>query len=182
MSKKIIFFPKKIWRKHISRWSITDCAVREKTVVYLCMRKNISPKKASSMWDHDIPTRSIVFSLADPSGRTWGGCNYTGYNRPVIGVARKPLPQGLLVDRGSDGHVSMMGGGRQFPDEFIAPGNDPFTQRVKCINDYAYSVGRERLIYKRTDIGKWELFAELTEKHYPGYRMISCACTDSGTM
>jgi len=121
MNNKLIFFPKDLWRKYISRWYITDCAIREKTVVYLCMRKNISPKKASSMWDHEIPTRSIVFSLADSSGRTWGGRTFVGYNRPVIGVARKPLPQGLLVNLSTDGQVNIMGGGESLLEKTLLP-------------------------------------------------------------
>lgn len=46
-------------------------------------------------------------------------------------------------------------------EEFIAPGQWPMTERIKCINGYAYSVGSCREIYKRTDIGKWERFADL---------------------
>jgi len=166
----MIYLDESVWRDCIKGWYIVDCAVRERTIVYLCLRKQVSAKKASSMWDHDIPSQMFVLDL-EGLGTDFGARELEGYNRPLIGVARKPLRQGLLVDRGSGGQISMMGGGREFPDEFIAPGKDPFTERIKCINDYAYSVGNERLIYKRTDIGKWELFAKLTEKDYPGYDM-----------
>lgn len=59
-----------------------------------------------------------------------------------------------------------MGGGKKFPDELIHPDGWPMTSRIKCINGYAYSVGGQRCIYKRVDIGKWERFAKLSESEH----------------
>jgi len=117
------------------------------------------------LWDYEIPSQMFIMNLAKP-GTSFGAKELTGYNHPLIGVARKPIRQGLLVARDDDGKVSVMGGGKDFPNEFI-----PMPQRIKCINDYAYSVGSDRTIYKRTDIGKWELFADLSEKRYDGFRI-----------
>jgi len=61
-----------------------------------------------------------------------------------------------------------MGGGANFPDEFIAPGQVPMTWRVKTIDGYAYSVGGQRQIYKREDLGKWVKVVEL-----PGHKEVS---------
>jgi len=165
----MIYLDENIWRKHIKGWDIVDCAVRERTIVYLCLREDLPDEELSLLWDSDIPSKHFVLNLAK-SGSHFGAHTLNGYNKPVLGVARKPLPQGLLVDRGIfDGHVNMMGGGKQFPDEIIDQGNRPMTNRVKCINDYAYSVGSDRKIYKRTDIGKWEIFAELSEERHDGF-------------
>jgi len=164
----MIYLDENVWRDCIKGWYITDCAVRERTIVYLCLRKKVSAKRAAEMWDSEIPSQVFVLNLAE-SGDWFSAIELEGWYAPLIGVARKPLRQGLLVDCNTNGTVSVMGGGKEFPNELIAPNRVPMTNRVKCINDYAYSVGSNRKIYKRTGIGKWELFAELTEKHYKGY-------------
>lgn len=149
------YIKKDLWAKHFQSWHITDCAVREKSVVYFCLRKKTSPEEASLIFDHDIRSKLFVLSLSSPTGDRFGATTLEGYNKPRVGVSRKPLPQGLLVSRNNDGQVNIMGGGVDTADEFIAPGKVPMTARVKCINDYAYSVGGGRAIYKREDIGKW---------------------------
>jgi len=156
----MIYLDENVWREHIKGWYIVDCAVRERTIVYLCLRKNVPHEEASLMWDHDIPSQMFILDL-EGTGSDFGSRKLIGYNKPVLGVARKPVPQGLLVARNNDGQVSVMGGGRKFPDEFIDPGEVPFTERVKCINDYAYSVGNRRKIYKRSEVGYWVRFADL---------------------
>ena len=112
------------------------------------------------MWDHDIESKIFVLSLASPVGDRFGASTLTGFNKPTLGVSRKPLPQGLLVARNNDGQVNVVGGGVDSAYEFIAPGQVPLTHRVKCINDYTYSVGGGRAIYKRVDIGAWVPFGE----------------------
>jgi len=165
----MIYLAENSWKSCIKGWHIVDCAVRESTIVYLCLRKKISARKAASIWDSEIPSRHLVMNLTKP-GSYFGAVELEGYHRPVIGVARKPLRQGLLVDRGiENGQVNVMGGGKEFPDEFVALGKVPMTNRVKCVNDYTYSVGSDRTIYKRTDIGKWEIFAELSEERHKNF-------------
>jgi len=165
----MVYLDKNVWREHIKGWHIVDCAVRERTIVYLCLRKNIPQKKAMSMWDNEIPSQIFVLDLEGP-GTEFGLRSLEGYHKPLIGVARKPIPQGLMVDRHVfDGQVSVLGGGEEFPDEFIALGEAPMTNRVKCINGHAYSVGSDRIIYKRTDIGRWELFAKLSEERHKNF-------------
>ena len=60
------FFPEDLWKKLLKGWLITDCSVRERTVVYLCLRENIPHEKASLMWDHDIGTKFLVMDLKQP--------------------------------------------------------------------------------------------------------------------
>ena len=129
-------------------------------LIYLCLRENIPHEKASEMWDHDIPAQIFGLYLHLPD-TPFGSQELDGFNRARCGVSRKPLSQGLIVARNNDGDVWAMGGGRKGAMEHIAPGQVPMTWRIKCINDYAYSVGDRRKIYKRVDIGKWEKFADL---------------------
>ena len=99
-----IFIPENFWQKSLKGWHITDCSVRDSSIIYLVARKNIPHEKASLMWDHDILTRFLAIYLDDP--RTpYGGQDLTGFNRPRCGVSRKPLSQGLIVARNNDGDV-----------------------------------------------------------------------------
>jgi hypothetical protein len=151
---------REVWRAEIKGWSITDCAVRSRTLLYFCLRKELPEAQASRMFDHDIPTKMLVINLEKP-GTSFGARHLIGYNKPRIGVALNPLPQGLVVARNDDGQVSVVGGGKDFPDEFIDPGHVPMTWKIKTIDGYAYSVGGQRKIYKRTDTGKWQKVADL---------------------
>ena len=148
------FLSKEIHDEHLKGYVITGCAVREKTIVYFCLRKVVSDVKASLTWDHDIETRFLVVNLAE-GATPWGLRYLTGYNKPRIGIALKPIHQGLLVARNLDGQVSVLGGGAKFPDEFIDPRKNPSTWKIKTINGYAYSVGGSRNVYKRVDLGIW---------------------------
>ena len=145
------FLSKEIHEEQLKGYVITDCAVREKTIVYFCLRKVVSDAKASMTWDHDIETRFLVVNLAE-GATPWGLRYLTGYNKPRIGIALKPIHQGLLVARNLDGQVSVLGGGAKFPDEFIDPRKNPSTWKIKTINGYAYSVGGSRNVYKRVDL------------------------------
>ena len=109
------------------------------------------------MWDHDIDTRVLVVNLASDGAddKSYFLRRLTGYNKPRVGVATRPLQQTLLAARNNDGQVSVMGGGGQFPDEFIDPGKIPLPYRIKTLDGYACSVGGGRSIYKRVDIGRW---------------------------
>ncbi len=151
------YLSKKIWAETIDGFTITDCAVRTQFVLALCLRRNVDPAAASSMWDHDIETRVLVVNLASDGAQDQSyACRYlTGYNKPRVGVATAPLHQTLLVARNNDGQVCVMGGGSKFPDEFIDLGKVPMTWRIKTLGGYAYSVGGQRKIYKRTEVGKW---------------------------
>jgi len=150
------FVPKERWSKLLHGWTITDCAVRSSGFIYLVARENIPHEQASSMWDHDIPTRFLVIYLDKSPEDSMGGHGFDGFNKPLCGVARKPLSQGIIVARNSVGQAWAMGSGQGGPMEQIDPnGGYPMTQKIKCIDDYAYSVGRARSIYKRIDLGKW---------------------------
>jgi len=150
-----IFVPKKFWSEGLCGWNITDCAVRTSSIIYLIARKDIPHEQASSMWDHDIPTRFIVTFLHRNQDKSMSWQEIDGFNGSLCGVARKPFSQGLAIARNNDGEVWPLGSGHEGPMEQIDPGNVPLTARVKCINDYAYSVGGGRSIYKRANLNHW---------------------------
>jgi hypothetical protein len=105
-----IYLSKEVWAAEIKGWSITGCTVRSRSFLYLCLRQDVPDEQASKMWDHDILTKLFVLNLEKP-GTTFGSRTLEGYNKPRIGVAMKPLAQGLLVARNNDGQVSVLGGG-----------------------------------------------------------------------
>ena len=154
------FIKKDVWTDKLEGWAITDVAVRDHNILYLCLREEVPHEQAARMWDHDIGTKFFAIYLDTPED-PYGSLIFTGYNKPRIGIALRPLEQALLVARNNDGQTHLMGGGRDFPDEFIDPGNVPMPWRIKTIGGYAYSVGGQRKIYKRVDLGKWVKVADL---------------------
>ena len=143
-----------IWQEHIKGWLIVDCAVRSKDAISLCMRQATDPGKASMMFDHDIHSRLINLFI-NRGENVYGHRTYSGLNKPRVGVCNLPVAQAMMVARNNDGQVVLLGGGRDFPDELIDPGKVPMTWRIKTLGGYAYSVGGQRKIYKRTEVGKW---------------------------
>jgi hypothetical protein len=150
----MIYVSKDLWQSEFEDWEINDVAIRDRNIVCLCLRKRVPHEQASRMWDHDIETTLINLFINRPE-KPFGARSFTGFNKPRVGTCTLPLSQALLVARNNDGQVSILGGGRDFPDEFIDPGKVPMTYRVKTLGGYAYSVGGGRAIYKRVDIGKW---------------------------
>ena len=153
------------WTEHLRGWLLTDVSVRDRNIVYLCARQDVPDDQASKMWDHDILTKQMALYLDTPA-EALDTRTLTGYNKPRIGVSHYPKAQSLLAARNADGQVSVFGGGRNQPDEFIHRDSWPLTWRIKCIGGYAYSVGGQRQIYKRVDIGKWERFADLPKSEH----------------
>lgn len=151
---------KHIWSKHFKNWSITDCAIRDKNLIYFCLRERVDSEKASLMWDHDIKSKIFSLNISQAIGDKFGATDLSGFNKPLIGVCTKPLPRGLMVSQNNDGQVYLVGGGAPASEEFIDAGKIPATNRVKCINGYAYSVGSFHSIYKRTDTNSWVKFGE----------------------
>jgi len=150
------FISKEAWFEGMYGWHITDCAVRDENIIYLVTRQDISEEQGSGeFWDHDIFTRLVVICLDENPKGELGYQELEGFSYSRCGVSRQPFAQGMVVSRNKNGDVWTMGGGRKGAMEHIAPGKVPATQRIKCINDHAYSVGLGRSIYKRTNIGHW---------------------------
>ena len=134
------YLNKELHEANIQGYYITDCAVRDRNIVYFCLRKSVSDNKASMVFDHDIETRYFVLYLNTPEKPT-GLRTLIGYNKPRLGISLEPKNQALLAARNRYGQVSVMGGGGQFEDEFIAPGKGPATWKIKTINGYVSHPG-----------------------------------------
>ena len=151
------FIARPQWEKHYKGWHIVDCAVRDRNIVYLVARPDLDVEKQSSTWDHDIGTRLLSIYLDEQNvEKRHGWSDLDGFNRPRCGVSRKPIAQALVVARNNEGSVYSIGGGKPGAMERIGTDLNPITQRVKCIDGYAYSVGRNRKIFKRVAVGRWE--------------------------
>ncbi|MEQ4777548.1 hypothetical protein ABN078_04820 [Providencia huaxiensis] len=143
------------WKVRLKGWIITGCAIRDKNIVYICLRKDIPYEQARNLWNSEIPSRLLAIYLDTPQTPT-GSLSITGFDNPKIGVCLKPLEQGMIAERGDDGNVQCVGSGDDFPLEKIMEGDYANPKNIKCIEGYAYYVGSAREIYKRVDIGKWE--------------------------
>ncbi|MEX9913062.1 hypothetical protein [Providencia huaxiensis] len=142
------------WKVRLKGWIITGCAIRDKNIVYICLRKDIPYEQARNLWNSEIPSRLLAIYLDTPQTPT-GSLSITGFDNPKIGVCLKPLEQGMIAERGDDGNVQCVGSGDDFPLEKIMEGDYANPKNIKCIEGYAYYVGSAREIYKRVDIGKW---------------------------
>jgi len=149
------FISKEAWLDGMHGWYTTDCAVRDANIIYLVTRQDLPDEETAKMWEHDIFTRFVVIYLDDNPKGELGYQELEGFSYPRCGVSRQPIAQGLVASKNRNGDVLAMGSGHNGSIEHIAPGKVPATQRVKCIDDYAYSVGLGRSIYKRTNIGHW---------------------------
>jgi hypothetical protein len=144
------------WKERLRGWVITDCAIRDKNIVYLLARKNVPQEEASLDWDHDIPTRLVAIYLDEKNpDKNHGVSEVTGFNKPRCGVSRKPAEQGLIAARNADGQIYAVGGGKPSNMEFIRKGTHPGIQKIRCIQGFSYAVCQGRNIYKRIDFNNW---------------------------
>jgi hypothetical protein len=157
-----VFLDKKRWTEVFENFEMVDIAIQEPNILYLCARKRMSHEEASLLFDSDIPTRIIALYTNRPAGDNCGFQELINMGYPVVGVSRKPFsrPSGMVASLNADGDVWPRGGGHNGPLEYIARGQRPGTQRLKCINGYTYSIGIARKIYKRVEVGQWIPFGE----------------------
>jgi hypothetical protein len=165
------FLSRESWEKLFRGWHIVGCAVRTATLFQLVARKTFTVEEQLGTWDHDIPARLITLDLSETEEeQKFGWAGAVGFNLPRCGVSRKPLGQGLMVARNVEGSVLTIGGRMPPSKEAIGQGLNPITEKIKCIDGYAYSVGSNRKIYKRVAVGRWERMEGLPK---PGEGQIS---------
>lgn len=141
------------WKKEFKNWLITGCSIRDKNIIYLCLRKSIPYDAASKLWDNEIPSKLISIYLDTPETPI-GSTYLEGFDSPIVGVSLKPKAQGLLASRGYHGDVLCVGSGANYPLEKVTPNIFSGVTNIKCINEYSYHIGLGRKIYKRTNIGQ----------------------------
>ncbi|WP_127958462.1 hypothetical protein [Serratia microhaemolytica] len=152
----------KSYKKIFKGWLITDCIVINKNLAYLCLRKEVSAKKASMLWDSEIPSRLVAIHLdnlfsGDLSKDVYDVLEFEGMYKPKLGVTFSPMTQTLLASSNldEDGSVLVQGADEDFSIEYIDKENYPGVKKIKCINEFAYAVGLHRSVYKRTNIDHW---------------------------
>jgi hypothetical protein len=150
------------WAQTLQGFLITDVAVRDRNIVYVCSRKKMTADAASGMLDSEVPSRITAVFLDDTSDDNFANQQIVGMNQPSVGVFRLDAagPTGLLASMSRDGNVWPLGSMGSGPMEQIAPGQSPGTTRLKCIDGYTYSIGGGREIYRRTAVGTWEAFVQ----------------------
>lgn len=151
---------KELWEKGFKEYVITGFAVRSNDIVYVLLRADWPQEKVAQLDDHEIPSR--VIGVFEEDGEIEiGGVGLGPFERPVLGVSLKPVGQALALSNSIDGPVLPVGGGRNDWDlELLEKGNFPFCRKIKCIDGYAWAVGGNRQIYRRADIGKWEIISK----------------------
>lgn len=148
------YINKELWQKIFSGWTITGCAIRDKNIIYCCLREDLPYEQVRDMWESEIPARLVALYLDTPDD-PYGWKGLSNFSQPVVGVSRRPIPQGLLASCGiADSTISVMGNGK-WPLEYIIKGQGAGTANLRCVNDNTYAASVHRKIYKRVDIGQW---------------------------
>lgn len=149
------FLHEEAWRRSFEGHVIVDCAVRDRNILYLVLRRSIPEDQVSLTWDHDVPTRFVALFLhvEELRGR-WAHQGLDGFRRPRCGASREPIGQGLAVSSSGDVFAS---GSRQTAMEQITPDDPPGAiKNVRMIGGRAYAVGLLREVYRRVAVGRWE--------------------------
>lgn len=155
MSPQEAFLNKKAWTKAIKGWRIVDCALRDRNFLYVILRKDVSARQGSKLFNHEIPTRVLALyrHKTDPQEQ-WGYQDLNGFQLPFCGVSLEPVAQCLTVSTNGDVYAAGSGhtGMEKIPDE----GTSLVLRKVRCIEGYAYAVGNTGDVYRRLEIGQWE--------------------------
>ncbi|MGV8834869.1 hypothetical protein [Cellvibrio sp.] len=157
---KSIYLPKQEWDSSLNGWIISDCAILTKDVITFAVREDISSGNIERLWDSEVPSRLFTLFIDDNPVKS-GHRECTGMSFSRIGISRKPIMQRLMSSRDRTGFVLTIGSGEKGSEEITPigktePSKGIATQKLKCIDGWAYAVGSFRDIYKRVDIGKWE--------------------------
>lgn len=152
---------KELWEKTFKEYVITDIAVRTNEIVHILARADWSQEKAAQVHDHEIPSRLLTVFTRDGELKL-AAVQLQPFERPVLGVSLIPVAQAVVLSNSIDGPVLPVGGGRNDWDlELLEKGNFPLCRKIKCIEGYAWAVGGNRQIYRRADIGKWEIICKI---------------------
>lgn len=155
MNKTKPYISKEIWKKTFKDKVLSDCALREHRMIYLCGRDRALMEDPNTDPYDAIPTIliAIYVDMEDIVTHPYGTFGFDLSIFSSVGVSRKPLPQGLISCQSENGCVWPMGGG-DWPVEYINEGEWP-AYKLKCVLDYCYAIGVCREVYKRVEMGKW---------------------------
>ncbi|MGY8668952.1 hypothetical protein Q3C01_42235 [Bradyrhizobium sp. UFLA05-109] len=150
-----VFLDREAWLRAFKGWDIVDVAVRDRHIVYVVLRQSIPIEQASHTWDHDIASRLVAFYLneSDPAEK-WAYQGLIGFQLTRCVAVRAPLGQGIALS--SNGDAFAMGSNQRAMEKVNPTGQSFVGNRGRCIGNRAYTVGLNRDVYRRIDIGCWE--------------------------
>lgn len=149
---------KEAWDRSLKGWSIVQCALRNRSVLSLVLRKDIDDEDLTSLSDSEVPTR--VFN-ANLDARVNGHAEFSrGMRFPRLGTSVKPESFTLCAARDRVGSVWVTNPAYSAMEHIVPEAADDPTRRlvirrVKRVNGYAYAVSLFRRIYRRDDVNRW---------------------------
>ncbi|WP_127958464.1 hypothetical protein [Serratia microhaemolytica] len=158
------YISKSSYKKYFSGWVVTSCVVKSNQLISLCLRKEISSKKASSLSDDEIPTRlltiqidkTVLLSNQEENSEHIEQIEVDSLYKPKIAISIFPQEHLLMVSTFFDlNGTVLLKGDNDWLVEAIDEGHLPGVINIKCVNGYAYAVGSDRSVYKREDLNKW---------------------------
>lgn len=147
------------WEKSLKGWLIVDCSVRNKDVVQLIARELADDDELDSREDVEIRTRTIQirrhFEIENQRTAHQG---LEGFSHPIGGSCNLPIEQDLVISMNGEVYASGSGkSGLERPERPDGRGIVP--TRLVNIEGFSFALGKARVILKRSDVNRWDLFA-----------------------
>jgi hypothetical protein len=147
-----VFLHKKGWETSFRGFWVTGCAVRDRNTVYLALVEELKGETCED------PHRSRLVALylyeVAPEER-WGHQDLSDFDHPMLGACTIPIGQGIFVSRNGDTYAS--GSKKSAVEKIGDRSHPPVITKVRCIKGRAYAAGVGMEIFRRKDIGVWEL-------------------------
>jgi hypothetical protein len=143
---------------HVAGYSITDCAVRDKDILYLLARNDDQAAQASAISQHRVSKRVICCYLDEPLGNRIDSDTLTGFGTLCSAAAAQPQSQLVCVDGG--GQVYVLGSGvsevqADIPRAMEGPRRGGM-RRLRRIEDWVVMAGGSHSVARRLGKNEWQ--------------------------
>jgi hypothetical protein len=146
------------WKRSFEGWHITACSVRNRNFVQIIARESLDDDELHNKEDVEIRTRSIqIRRHLEPESQRTAHQGISGFSHPIAGSCNAPIEQDLVMSLGGDVYAS--GSGRDGMEHPRRPDGRGITpNRLVNIGGFSFAIGKARVILKRADINRWDLF------------------------
>lgn len=144
--------------QHVAGYSVMDCAVRNKDIVYLLAQNDVQAEEASVISQHTVTKRVICCYLDEPLGARLDSDTLTGFETLRAGAAKEPQSQFIGIDGG--GQVYVLGSGiaevqANIPKALEGPFRGA-VERLKTIDGWLFAAGSDHSVTRRLGKDQWE--------------------------
>lgn len=140
--------PKEIWSEHCDGYSFTDCAIRNKDMIYLLATEDKTQDEQKSKMQ-------LLLLVQEGDNIEHGYSSFDESFWAVVCTSEKPVEQGLIIQVLGGSVIPTGGPQRDWPVEDIKQNELLPVRKAKKIDGFPWVVGSHRAVFRRVDIGKW---------------------------